>query len=396
MFFMIFLLVHSVSVVRFSPMETYSPERCRALFGAKDFSRYQNFKRTFDSMPSSDFEIVMGEPDLIFEGSTRSSESFDVCILDTHDIDDWRRILSRAHDFGSVTPIVLLTDIEDRELDLEALRLGAADCAVGDRLTPHALDRILRQARYRKQVAKEIRDRDADLLIQERLAAVGMLASGMAHEIGTPLGVIRGRAEVLLIRNHLNEGIQKDLRIIIEQSDRIARLMKSLLNLARGDDMQTSQALDLGKVVNDVLDLMERVLMLDDVKLIKEIPDSVPFRVHAESEPFHQILLNLIQNALHAIEAARTSGRLDGHFIKISISQQGEDWCLQVEDSGCGMTPEVIRNLFRPFFTTKGIGKGVGLGLSLSYRILESWKGSISVSSTPGAGSCFKIHLPRA
>ena len=368
-------------------METPNQERTRVFFAFQDEARLQNFKNIFDAIPESSYELVCGEP--------QASES-EVFILDTHGRDDWREVLRKFQDAGEKTAVVLLTDFENRIFDMEALRLGAADSAVAGRLTPYGLERIIRHAKYRKQVAKEIRDRDADLLIQERLAAVGMLASGMAHEIGTPLGVIRGRAEVLMIRNPTHEAIQKDLKIIIEQSDRIARLMRSLLNLARGDDMKSSQALDLGRVVEDVLDVMGRVLMMDGIEVIKQIPPSVPFRVHAESEPFHQIVLNLIQNALHAIEVAGESGRTTGHFIKISILDLGADWCLLVEDSGCGMTPEVTRNLFRPFFTTKGIGKGVGLGLSLSYRILESWKGDISVESTPGAGSIFRISIPKA
>jgi signal transduction histidine kinase len=385
-----------VSVVGFSAMDADSLDRCRVLFGVRDLERYENYKKLFENMPGSSYELFRKDPDFVLKSSDASPEAFDICILDAHDIANWRELLATVHDSGAMTPIVILTDLEDRDFDMEALRLGAADCAVGGRLTPYALERIIRQARYRKQVAKEIRERDADLLIQERLAAVGMLASGMAHEIGTPLGVIQKRTEMLLIRNHLNESIQKDLKIIIEQSDRIARLMRSLLNRARGDDMRTSQAMDLGRVVNEVLDLMARVLMLDGVTLMKQIPESVPFKVHAESEPFHQIILNLIQNALHAIEVARESGRNDGHFLKISIFEDGGDWCLRVEDSGCGMTSDVIRNLFRPFFTTKGIGKGVGLGLSLSYRILESWRGNISVDSTPGVGTTFKITIPKA
>jgi signal transduction histidine kinase len=321
---------------------------------------------------------------------------FDILILDTGDHPEWRRILERIRNSSLPLAVVLFTKKEDREFDLEAIRLGAAESAVVGRLGSYALERILNLAMYRKQVVAEIREREADLLIQERLAAVGMLASGMAHEIGTPLGVIRGRAEVLMFRNQGNEAILKDLRVIVGQADRIAGLMRSLLNLARGDDLRSSRSIDLGGVVRDVLDLMNQVLMLEGIRVIREMPAEVPFQAHADSEPFHQIILNLIQNALHAIEVARETGRMDGHEIRVSILDAGTDWCLEVSDTGCGMTPEVVRNLFRPFFTTKGIGKGIGLGLSLSYRILESWRGGISVESTPGLGSVFRISIPKA
>ncbi|MBU6153861.1 MAG: HAMP domain-containing histidine kinase [Bdellovibrionales bacterium] len=377
-------------------MERGSSDCCRILFCTENNSSRIRFSRIFEEIPDPSLFLHFQSPQNVLETMGSETKSSDVFILDTHEDDVWRRVLACVHAVTPAPAVVLLTEREDREFDRDALRLGAADSAVIGRLTPYALERIIRQAFFRRQVSREIQEREADLLIQERLAAVGMLASGMAHEIGTPLGVIRGRAEVLLLRNQLNEGVRRDLGIIIEQSDRIARLMRSLLNLARGDDLKSSQSVDLACVVEDVLGIMGQVLRLEGIEVIREIPSNLPLKVHAESEPFHQILLNLIQNALHAIETEKKTGRKSGHTISVSVYQAGTDWCMEIADSGCGMSQEVIRNLFRPFFTTKGIGQGVGLGLSLSYRILESWRGSISVESKIGTGSVFKIMIPRA
>jgi|GEM_PF-3101816 len=367
----------------------------RVILVGSDPKRASALRSIFNQIPNEAYEVDW-VPDARRLEKETSESSHEVCVLDVSPGVNWREFLMQRAQGDSCVPVVLLTDHEDRDFDHEAMKLGAADSAVRDRLTPFALERIIRHALHRRKAAMEVRSRDAELLIQERLAAVGMLASGMAHEIGTPLGVIRGRAEVVLMRGGISEAAQRDLRIIIEQADRIAKLMKSLMNLARGDDIRSSQSINLGAVIDDVLSMMTGVLEMEGIQVLKEMPDTAQLRVHAESEPFHQILLNLIQNALHAIEEAKEQGRSEGHFIKISVADSDEKWILKVEDSGCGMTPEVIRGLFRPFFTTKGIGQGMGLGLSLSHRILESWRASISVESAPGVGSKFTILVPKA
>ncbi len=377
-------------------METTNLRECRILLGSMNPSMKVEFGSMIFSIENSPWNLEFRDPHVLLGLDPGNEVAWDLVFLDARGFPEWKEVLKYSLNTKDPPAMVVLAGEEDLELEREAFRLGASDLAVIGKLNVHALERIIRQALFRRQATREIRKRDAELLIQERLAAVGMLASGMAHEIGTPLGVIRGRAEVLMFRNPANEGIRRDLGIIIEQADRISRLMKSLLNLARGDDMKTTGALDLGAVVGDVLGIMGHVLKLEGIQLISEIPPSVPLKVHADAEPLHQIILNLVQNALHAIEVAKQSGRTEGHAIRISIREAAPDWCLEVADTGCGMSQEVIRGLFRPFFTTKGIGQGVGLGLSLSLRILESWRGSIHVESQKGKGSVFKVLIPRA
>ena len=377
-------------------MERTTLRDCRILLGTKNPGTKIELGSMIFSIPESPWNLEVRDPDALLGSNLLDEAGWEVILLDSSGFSEWRKVLSHSSLLKNFSTVVILTDHEDIDLEREALRLGASDCAMIGKLNHHALERIIRQALFRRQAKKEIQEREADLLIQERLAAVGMLASGMAHEIGTPLGVIRGRAEVLLFRHPENDVIRRDLGIIIEQADRIARLMRSLLNLARGDDMKTTGALDLVSVVRDVLDIMGHVLTLEAISLKCELPSNIALKVHADSEPLHQIILNLVQNALHAIEIAKQSGRNEGHCIRISVHESGTDWCLEVGDTGCGMSQEVIRNLFRPFFTTKGIGQGVGLGLSLSLRILESWRGSIGVESQEGVGTVFKILIPRA
>ena len=114
----------------------------------------------------------------------------------------------------------------------------------------------------------------------------------------------------------------------------------------------------------------------------------------AEAAPLHQVLLNLLVNAVHAIEEACKQGRVSGHFIRIGVEKKDAQFVLYMQDSGCGISETNLRNLFKPCFTTKDIGVGTGLGLATSYRIGESWGGSISVESKEGIGTTFKVLLP--
>jgi PAS domain S-box-containing protein len=231
--------------------------------------------------------------------------------------------------------------------------------------------------------------------MQDRLASVGLLASSLAHEIGTPLGVIRGRAELLELQVKDHPGVKKNVDIIISQIDRVSKLIRSLLNLARGDQMKSSQQINLGEVVVEVINLMAHELHQHEIEIKNELNEDIPITVKALAEPLHQVVLNLLVNSVHAIESAMKDGRKSGHFIKISVEDLETQWSLLVEDTGCGISSENLGNLFKPFFTTKDIGVGTGLGLATSYRIVESWRGSISVKSTEGVGTVFQILIPK-
>jgi signal transduction histidine kinase len=292
-------------------------------------------------------------------------------------------------------PLLLILSESERNLEAQALRLGAADCLIREQVTPDLLERAMRYSIYRQRVKKELRFKESEWMMQERLASVGLLASGMAHEIGTPLGVIRGRAEVLLIRNQGSPTLERDLQIIIGQVDRVSKLMKSLLNLARGDGLGTAGAIELRSVVSEVLEVLSNPLREKEIRIINEIPENIWIRAQGEGEPFHQILMNLLMNSMQAIDTAIEQGRKQVHSIHLSVREEEDKWALWVSDSGCGISLENQRKLFRPFFTTKGVGRGTGLGLALSLRIVESWKGSIRVESRENQGATFIVSVPK-
>lgn len=297
-------------------------------------------------------------------------------------------LMKEAVAAGVRAPLILLTGHGDQAVDFEAMKQGASDYLVKAQLSAPLLERAIRYAVHRKQM-------EAQILVQDRMASIGLLASSLAHEIGTPLGVIRGRAEYLGIQVGGNEGVRKNVEVIVAQIDRVSKLIQSLLNLARGETEAGAGAAPLERVITDVLDLMRHEFDKSGVSIALSVPDGQELRVTGDAERLHQVVLNLLVNALHAIESAKASGRPEGHGIQVAVMDLGKDWELRVQDSGCGISKENMRNLFKPFFTTKDIGVGTGLGLANSYRIIEAAKGSIQVESEEGIGTAFRIRLPK-
>lgn len=235
---------------------------------------------------------------------------------------------------------------------------------------------------------------EAQILMQDRLASIGLLASSLAHEIGTPLGVIRGRAEYLAMQVEGNSSVMKNVDIIISQIDRVTRLIKSLLTLARGTKGERSEVLNLYHVVDEVLVLMNHEFKKKKIQIVNEMTSNLDIQVSADSESLHQVFLNLFINAVHAIESEMKFDAQKEHKICISSIQESGNWKIAIQDTGCGIPPENLKQLFKPFFTTKEIGVGTGLGLATSYRIIESWGGRIEVASQVHKGSTFTLIFP--
>jgi signal transduction histidine kinase len=320
------------------------------------------------------------------------ASKYHVCFLDfrlgSHTGID---LLREAVSHGCKIPIIMLTGYGEPEVDLEAMREGAADYLVKDEVSPLLLERTIRYAIHRAKSTQEIIDREAQIVMQERLASVGLLASSLAHEIGTPLGVIRGRAEYLEMKLRDNAEAVKTSTVIISQIDRVSKLIRSLLNLARGEIRKPVEPVGVNEVFSELTDLMGHDLRTSEIAVTSTVADDL--LVNAEPGPLHQVLLNLLVNSLHAIQSA--SGRKD-HFIRLRAEDRGSFWGIILEDSGSGISPANLKKLFQPFFTTKDIGSGTGLGLATSYRIVESWGGRIDVQSEEGHGSSFTLVLPKA
>lgn len=235
---------------------------------------------------------------------------------------------------------------------------------------------------------------ERQILHQDRMASIGLLAGGLAHEIGNPLGVIRGRAELVLNQVEGNELAASNLTIILGQIDRISGLIQSLLRVSRKPEFLTLQMVNLANAVTDVVTLTTEECRRSNVSLrVKDLN----FEVVADASQLQQLLLNVILNAIHAIEdqRARNAAFSQDHYIEISARRAADDRCLvAVQDSGCGIEPENLDKIFKPFFTTKEVGKGTGLGLAMVAKLVYEIGGKVSVQSDgPGTGARFEFEL---
>lgn len=232
---------------------------------------------------------------------------------------------------------------------------------------------------------------EARIAHQDRLASIGMLASGLAHEVGTPLGVVRGRAEFLMMQEK-DETARRGLEVIVAQIDRISKLIRSLLRVGRSFSDVHLQEVVLVDVIDEVISLVGQNLRAEHVEIRVEVPRGL--RVWADFNRLEQVFLNLVMNSIHAIQTEIRAGRKDGHVLVISTHAQGNKIAVDVKDSGCGIPEKHMKNLFRPFFTTKDVGQGTGLGLAIVAQIVREMNGQINVQSTEGQGATFTILLP--
>ena len=217
----------------------------------------------------------------------------------------------------------------------------------------------------------------------ELLAELGTLASGMAHEIGTPMNVILGRAEFAMRRIE-DERAKQSLATIVTQVERITKIMNQFLAFARRRPSER-RAVAVRDFIEDSLEMLHERLARHQIQVVAEILDNVPL-VHADPDQMSQVLLNLFINALHAMP--------DGGTLTLKVKHEGDVVALLISDTGHGIPQENLGKIFTPFFTTKEVGKGTGLGLTVVHGIIQEHGGNITVESETGKGTTFKILLP--
>jgi signal transduction histidine kinase len=222
---------------------------------------------------------------------------------------------------------------------------------------------------------------------QERLAAVGVLVSGVAHELNNPLQAILGTAELLERHRELSSEALEEIAFVKVQSGRAREIIR---NLSRFSSQQSGPPtlIDLRDVIAEVVQLRRRDL--DNSSIALDVETRTARKVYANFTEIEQVTLNFVINAQQSIESA---GRKRGRIL-IRVFDAGKKVRLEVQDDGPGVTPEDEPKLFQPFFTTKPVGKGTGLGLSVSYGIIESYSGSIGYCPNEWSGATFFFELP--
>lgn len=243
------------------------------------------------------------------------------------------------------------------------------------------------EAKVRKRT-EELGEMQARVAQSERLASVGMLAAGVAHEINNPLGAILSLTQLTLEDVPEGDPNRENLEEVVRQSERCRGIVRGLLDFSRQSEVRTD-LVDLNGIIEETLQMVSKQAMFFNVSIVKNLAPRLPPVVASRSQ-FHQVFMNIIMNAVQAMDekgalTLSTCYNAEKDSVEVSIS-----------DTGRGIPPDQIDRIFDPFFTTKESGHGTGLGLSISYGIITAHHGTIRVESKLGQGTTFTISLPVA
>lgn len=230
----------------------------------------------------------------------------------------------------------------------------------------------------------QIKELEKQIQHSDKLALIGQIAAGIAHEIGTPLNVISGNAEYIMMEMGENNPYKEELETIISQAERIANLIKQLLEFARPRKPNYTKV-NVNNELHHVVELLKHQFEKSNIKLNLKFSEDIP-SIYADCSQIHQVFLNIIVNAIQAIN--------QNGVIEIETFAKDGYVNIKFRDNGVGILPEHIHKIFEPFFTTKEAGKGTGLGLAVSKRIIDEHNGKIEVESTPGKGTVFTVKFP--
>jgi PAS domain S-box-containing protein len=241
-------------------------------------------------------------------------------------------------------------------------------------------------------VGRDITERkkmEEQLIIADRLASIGELASGLAHELNNPLTSIIGFSQ-LLLQNEIPENIRKDLEVVQHEAQRTSEVVKNLLTFAR-KHTPVKAPVNVNTIIKKVLELRSYEQRVNNITLDIELSQDIP-DVMADYFQLQQVFLNIIINAEHFMIEANRGGVLS--IFTGFTGRASKNVRIVFSDNGPGIKPEELGHVFDPFFTTKEVGKGTGLGLSICHGIVSEHGGRIYAESTPGKGASFVVDLP--
>jgi len=239
----------------------------------------------------------------------------------------------------------------------------------------------------KKKAEEERKKMEQQLQFAGRLAAVGELAAGVAHELNNPLAAVLLYSQLLKSRNDINGSLAGDIEIVHREAERATRITGSLLSFARRHKPEKSP-ISLNEVITKSAELNAYQMKLKNIEVEMDLDPDLPVTM-ADFHQLQQVFVNIINNAEQAMSDSR-----EQHALRITSRQSGDMIRITFADDGPGISEENIERVFDPFFTTKEVGKGTGLGLSICYGIVEEHGGRISVESTPGQGATFTVEIP--
>jgi len=238
-------------------------------------------------------------------------------------------------------------------------------------------------------LVKDVEERllmEAQMAQADKLASIGELSSGVAHEINNPLGIILGYTQLLLREEKPDSARYPDFKTIEKHARSCKTIVEDLLSFARTSPPK-KETVDIHTVIDEVIDFVQPHSGLEKIEIEKRYDRSLPPLV-LDQKKIKQVIMNLVMNARHAIGAAGTL------TVATCLDAKTGHTCVSIKDTGYGIEKQDLPRIFDPFFTTKPTGEGAGLGLSVSYGIVKSHGGSIDVTSKPGQGSEFVVSLP--
>ena len=312
----------------------------------------------FEAFPALEREGLHGELDRLFSGERRE---FTLVNFE-------HETLRRGH---------VIQNIRGRALPGPNDQVEGAVLAIEDVTERVGLEREVQQA--------------------EKLAVVGQLAAGIAHQIGTPLNVISGTAEYLMMELDAEGTRPRELEIIVAQTDRITKLIQQLFNFARPIHM-AQRPVKLNDLLQDVVGLTEHQIAKEQIAIRTEFQPDLP-AITGDTNQLEQAFLNIVINAWHAMPTGgtltlRTKSTGPGDHLRWAGRPPSAGVEVTIADTGVGIPADHLPRIFDPFFSTKGVGKGTGLGLAITRRIVEDHHGTIEVDSEVGRGTTVTIRLP--
>jgi two-component system NtrC family sensor kinase len=234
--------------------------------------------------------------------------------------------------------------------------------------------------------SQQLQTIQAKLMQSEKLASLGRLASGVAHEINGPLNGILTFSHLLMRRLKDNPELQKELELITREATRVSSIVRGLLDFARESKPQ-KRPCSINELILHTLSLVERQAVFQNIRIIRNLGSQLPILL-LDANQVQQVFMNILLNAADAMPQGGTLTITSNHVPGDSFLQ------IKFTDTGCGIPEENLTQIFDPFFTTKADKKGTGLGLAVSYGIVDRHRGRIEVQSEVGRGATFTIHLP--
>jgi signal transduction histidine kinase len=306
----------------------------------------------------------------------------DLGLPDSQGLETLRKVYAQV----SEMPIVVLTGLNDEMIGVQAINEGAQDYLIKGQVDTQLLRRTIRYAIERKQAEEKERRLQLQISLSNRLASLGLMVEGIAHEINNPLASVIGFAQMLAYED-IPENFREDVKTIEENARRVADIMTNLLAFARQQKLERTYV-DVNDIIRATLEMRAYPLEGSSITVTTQLDPVLPSTM-ADATLLQQAFLNLVINAETEMKLAHGKGNL-----LITTELLNETIHVSFSDDGPGIAQANLTHVFDPFFSTRGVGQGRGLGLSVCYGIITDHNGRIDVKSQPGRGAVFTIELP--